>query len=80
MASTPQKDAIVFILDVNPSLWTVSNDNSSSKKEEKHFIGSNSYFLGVTLLDKGIHAITQMIHQKVLSIYFIIFLLYLICT
>ena len=29
MASTPQKDAIVFILDVNPTLWNTKSSNDS---------------------------------------------------
>lgn len=32
MASTPQKDAIVFILDVNPSLWQIKSESTNGKK------------------------------------------------
>ncbi len=31
MATTPQKDAIVFILDVNPSLWETKSTANSGK-------------------------------------------------
>lgn len=31
MASTPQKDAIVFILDVNPSLWQIKSESENGK-------------------------------------------------
>lgn len=70
MATTPQKDAIVFILDVNPSLWETKSTENAGIKTLGIFLNNFLYLyliwlLAVTLLDKGIHAITQMIHQKV---------------
>lgn len=65
MASTPQKDAIVFILDVNPSLWQTAEGNGTFNWILEYL--SQRKLVVTTRLDKGIHAITQMIHQKVLA-------------